>query len=259
MIPTLFVAHGSPMIAIEQSEYGDFLDHLGAVLPKPKAIVLFSAHWESTVQMVSEVDSYSTMYDFGGFPDALYRVTYPAKGDPALARKIEDLLVADGIPCAMDRQRGLDHGAWTILHRIYPEAGIPVVTLSVNPDLTPEQQYQIGHALSPLRTEDVLIIGSGVTVHNFQLFQVSDKPEVQSAVREFEAWLEEKLQAGERAELFDYERQAPHARLAVPKNGKEHFIPLFYALGAAGDRPAVKMLHRSWLFNILANTVYQFV
>jgi len=258
VIPALFVAHGSPMVAIERSAYGDFLDNFGRTFPRPKAIVVFSAHWESPVQMVSEVEAYSTLYDFGGFPEALYRVKYPAKGDRELSRQIEGLLAAEGITYGVEKERGLDHGSWTILHRMYPAADIPVIAMSVDADLTPAEQFRLGNALSSLRADDILIVGSGVTVHNFQLFQAQDNPDVLAAVRAFDHWLEEKLHNWDTDALFDYEAQAPHAQLAVPPNGREHFVPLFYAMGAAGDSQHVRTLHHSWLMHIMTNTVYQF-
>lgn len=258
MIPSLFIAHGSPIVAIEQSGYGSFLDGLGSAIEKPAAIVVFSAHWESNVQMVSDVDEYSTIYDFGGFPDELYRVKYPAKGEHHLSQKIQHLLTNEGIPFEVENRRGLDHGSWTILKRIYPKADIPVIAMSVNPSLSPIEQFRIGKALSSLRQEGVLIIGSGVTVHNFGLIRVRDNVEVQSAVHKFEEWIEDKLQVWDTSALFDYETKAPNANLAVPPHGKEHFIPLFYAMGAASQHPVVKTLHRSWLFGVMTNSVYQF-
>ncbi len=259
MVPSLFIAHGSPMVAIEQSEYGTFLDRLGRTLPRPKAVVLFSAHWESAVQQVSEVSTYSTIYDFGGFPDALYRVTYSAKGAPDLSLRVQDLLRRRGIEARGERQRGLDHGAWTLLKRLYPHADIPVVEMSVNAHLSPAEQFRIGETLAPLRAEDVLVIGSGVTVHNFQLLGANASPAVQAAVREFEEWLVKTLEAWDVPALFDYERQAPHAHLAVPPAGREHIAPLFYAMGAADSPDAVTVLHQSWMWNVMANSVYQFL
>lgn len=258
MIPPLFIAHGSPMIAIEDNEYGDFLDSFRGTFPRPQAIVIFSAHWESRVQMVSNVNAYSTIYDFGGFPAELYQINYPAKGDPDLSAKIQGLLAAAGVTYQVETERGLDHGAWTILHRMYPAADIPVISMSVNPDLTPAEQFRIGQALSPLRAQDILIIGSGVTVHNFQLFRGQDNPDVLSAVRAFDTWIEDKLHQRDTAALFDYEAEAPYAQLAVPANGREHFVPLFYAMGAAEDYQQLTTLHHSWLMNVMTNTVYQF-
>lgn len=258
MIPSLFVAHGSPLVAIEQSEYGSFLEQLGGIIEKPNAIVIFSAHWESDTQMVSDIGEYDMIYDFRGFPDELFRVKYPAKGDHALSQKIQNLLTESGIPYEVEQHRGLDHGSWTILKRIYPKADIPVIAMSVNPNISPEKQFQIGKALSSLRRDGVLIIGSGVTVHNFGLFQVRDNPAVHEAVMKFENWIEQQLHAWDISALFNYEKQAPNADLAVPPNGKEHFVPLFYAMGAAANRPTVTTLHQSWIVNVMANSVYQF-
>lgn len=258
MRPSLFIAHGSPMVAIEQSEYAHFLEQLGTTLGRPKAIILFSAHWENPVQMVSDVEQYSTIYDFRGFPEELYRVTYPAMGHHELSRDIQQRLTAQGIPHQVETQRGFDHGAWTILHKLFPKVDIPVIAMSVNADLSPAEQYRIGRALAPLRAEDILIIGSGVTVHNFQLFNHRENPEVHAAVESFENWLEEKLHHWDTDALFQYETQAPHAKLAVPANGAEHFVPLFYAMGASDNHQTAQTLHRSMFMNIMTNSVYQF-
>ncbi|MCL6452871.1 MAG: dioxygenase [Alicyclobacillus sp.] len=258
VVPALFVAHGSPMVAIEDSSYGRFLDAFGAAFPRPKAVVVFSAHWESRVQQVSEMDAYSMIYDFSGFPEALYRVVYPAVGDRALSRRIQERLTASGVAYAAETRRGLDHGVWTILRRLFPDADVPVIEMSVNPDLTPREQYAIGAALAPLRAEDVLVIGSGVTVHNFRLLRYQGDAQVQSALELFEDWLEEHLKAWDLSALFNYAEAAPNAQLAVPPQAREHFVPLFYAMGAAGPRPSVETLHRSWLMGVMTNTVFQF-
>ncbi|NMP21963.1 DODA-type extradiol aromatic ring-opening family dioxygenase [Sulfobacillus harzensis] len=258
MRPSLFIAHGSPMIAIEESPYGEFLDQLGRRLEHPRAVVIFSAHWESPVQQVSAVSQYTTIYDFGGFPDELYRVVYPAPGDPALAEEIQNLLAQANIAAERDRSRGLDHGAWTLLKRLFPEASVPVVAMSVNARLSPREQFAIGQALAPLRDHDILIIGSGVTVHNFQILGMGHSRELQAAVKAFQRWLDDKLSQWDLEALFDYEHQAPHARLAVPQNGQEHFAPLFYAMGAAGTPDSIEILHESWMWNVMANTVFQF-
>lgn len=257
-MPVVFVAHGSPMVAIEDSPYGRFLDQAAAHWPTPRAIVIFSAHWEASKQWISDVDDYDTLYDFGGFPEALYAVRYAAKGEHALAQNIVERLTKRGIPCATDVKRGLDHGSWTILKRLYPQAEVPVVAMSVNPALSPQEQYEIGQSLADLRQDGVLIIGSGVTVHNFQLLSMAHDPTVQKAVRQFEQWLQEQLQAWNLQALFDYARQAPHAPLAVPEDSKEHFVPLFYILGASGRPESVATLHNSWLFDVMSNSVFQF-
>ncbi|TJY41814.1 dioxygenase [Cohnella pontilimi] len=258
MIPSLFVAHGSPMVAIEDSEYARFLDQFGPAFPRPQAIVIFSAHWESGVQMVSEIDEYSTIYDFGGFPEELYRIQYPAKGDKALSSEIGRLFTENGISYEMEKRRGLDHGSWTILRRMYPDADIPVIAMSVNPELSPAEQYRIGRALAPLREKDVLIIGSGVTVHNFGLFGVRDRAAVKALADGFENWLQEHLMKWDLDSLFRYETLAPYGTVAVPPQAKEHFVPIFYAMGAADAVRTTKALHQSLMMDMFTNTVYQF-
>lgn len=258
MIPSLFIAHGSPMVAIEQSEYASFLEQLGRTFKRPKAIILFSAHWESDIQMVSEIDAYSMIYDFGGFPDALYRVQYPAKGDQELSRQVQRLLTDNGIANRAEKSRGLDHGSWTILNRIYPQADIPLIAMSVNPNLVPEEQYRIGKALSPLREQDVLIIGSGVTVHNFGLFGVQDRAAVKALAVGFESWLEDHMGKWDLESLYRYEELAPYAKIAVPPQAKEHFVPIFYAMGAADQDRKMKTIHQSLLMDAFTNSVYQY-
>lgn len=259
MMPSLFVAHGSPMIAIENNPYAEFLDHLGKTLPKPRAVAIFSAHWESPIQKVSAVDQYSTIYDFGGFPSALYQVRYDAPGDPGLAGRIVRALQDRRIASQAEKTRGLDHGAWTILTRIFPSCDIPVVALSVNQNLAPQQQYAIGQSLSFLRAEDVLVIGSGVTIHNFHYveFDREDAPPAAWA-EEFNGWLMDRVKTWNLPDLFGYDEKAPHVRMAVPIRGREHFVPLFYAMGAADQGRRVEVLHSSYQFGNLSNTVYQF-
>lgn len=258
MIPSLFVAHGSPMVAIEDNEYARYLEELGRAFSRPRAIVLFSAHWESGVQMVSGIGEYGMIYDFGGFPDALYQVKYPARGDETLSSQIQQLLADAGVPYRVERTRGLDHGSWTILNRIYPQADIPLIAMSVNPDLTPSEQYRIGQALAPLRERDVLIVGSGVTVHNFGLFGVRDRAAVKALALGFEEWLETRMKQWDLESLFRYEELAPGGKIAVPPQAKEHFVPIFYAMGAADGACKTTTLHQSLMMDAFTNSVYQF-
>lgn len=255
---SLFIAHGSPMVAIEDSPYGQFLDELGPRMERPDAIVIFSAHWVSQTQQISRVDRYDTIYDFGGFPDALYQIKYPAKGHAELADTVASLLGSGGIDSEMDTKRGLDHGAWTLLHRLFPGADVPVVAMSVNPELTPAEQYRIGACLEPIRDQNILVIGSGVTVHNFGLLRYRGNAEVETMVNQFEDWLEANLAEWNLEALFQYESLAPNARLAVPEGGEEHFVPIFYAMGAADDVRKTTLLHRTLMWGVMTNTVYQF-
>jgi 4,5-DOPA dioxygenase extradiol len=258
MLPSLFIAHGSPMIAIENNEYTQFLNQLGQTLPRPKAIVLFSAHWESAAQKVSEVDQYSMIYDFGGFDPELNRIQYPARGDQGLSKSIEELFTKSGIPFAVEKQRGLDHGAWVVLRLLYPNADIPVIAMSVNQNLAPEEHYKIGKALSVLRANDVLIIGSGGTVHNLRVLNWRDNGDTDKWAVEFDDWLAHHLQTWDLPSLFQYDSLAPNANYAVPPYGREHFIPLFYAMGAADDEQKATLLHRSFRYGSLSHSVWQF-
>jgi 4,5-DOPA dioxygenase extradiol len=260
MLPSYFIAHGAPLLAIENNQYTQFLNQLGQTLPKPKAIILFSAHYEAPVQRVSDIEGeYETVYDFGGFPEALYRIQYPAKGDKGITEEIKGLFAENGIPFEVDTNRGLDHGAWVVLRMLYPHADVPVISMSVNQRLKPEQQYQIGKSLSVLREKDVMIIGSGGTVHNLRIvgWEKDGKENDQWAI-DFDEWLGQHLTTWDTASLFDYYSLAPNAQHAVPPYGKEHFVPLFYAMGAADDAKQAKLLHRSYRYGNLSHSVWQF-
>ncbi|WP_221568895.1 dioxygenase [Alkalihalobacillus sp. TS-13] len=259
MMPSLFIAHGAPLLAIENNAYTQFLQEVGATMSKPKAIVLFSAHWESSIQKVSKVDKFETIYDFGGFPEALYRIKYPAKGSEDVTQEIIESLARRGVPFEVEEERGLDHGAWVVLKILYPDADIPVISMSVNPRLTPEQQYEIGKSLSQLREKDILIIASGGTVHNLRALKMtSDDGSVDQWALDFDEWIERHLKNWNLESLFNYTSLAPAAHSAVPPYGKEHFIPLFYAMGAADHEKSAKLLHRSYRYGNLSHSVWQF-
>lgn len=255
MIPSLFLAHGSPMLAIEQTDYTRFLSELAGTM-KPKAIVLFTAHWEQPITTVSSSDDvYDTIYDFGGFPDELYKVKYPARGSSIVAGLVKERLKQQGIAVEENTSRGLDHGSWTLLHRMYPAADIPVVQVSVNPYLPPEEQFKIGEALRGLGDEDILVIGSGVTVHNLRIIKWGQKTAEPWAV-EFDDWLIEQFDRGDKQSLFNYAAEAPHARMAVPR--EEHFVPLFIAMGSGEPGRKPKVIHRSYDFGTLSYLCMQF-
>ena len=258
MMPSLFVAHGSPMIAIEDTAYADFLGELGTRIGRPRAVVVFSAHWESARQMLSTAARHAPMYDFGGFPEALYQVRYTPPGDPDLGQKLAASLQELGVSVEQDRHRALDHGVWTVLCRLFPKADVAVIAMSVNAKLDPKEQYRIGAALGPWRSQNVLIIGSGVTVHNFELLRQSQDAQVKERVLAFEDWLEDALKRWDLNALFHYETAAPHAAMAVPRLANEHFAPLFYAMGAAEDQRKTTTLYRDLQWNVMTNSVYQF-
>ncbi|WP_438448772.1 DODA-type extradiol aromatic ring-opening family dioxygenase [Gorillibacterium sp. sgz5001074] len=251
MISPLFIAHGSPMMAVEHNEVTRFLEELGRHV-RPKAIVIFTAHWEEETLSVSSPDgAFDTIYDFGGFPPELYAIRYPAPGDPALAARVAELLKGKGIEVRM-KDRGLDHGSWVPLSRMYPEADIPVVQLSVNPHLAPEEQYRIGEALRELGQEDILVMGSGVTVHNLRKVRWGmprdSAPEAWAVA--FDDWLIGKLEERNWKDLFRYEELAPHAKDAVPR--EEHFVPLFLAAGSAQPEGRTEVIHRSYEMGTLS-------
>ncbi|MBH5319505.1 dioxygenase [Paenibacillus sp. GSMTC-2017] len=255
MMPSYFFAHGAPSIVLEHNKYTDFVKNFAASTPKPKAIVLFSAHWEQTSQSISAVDTYETIYDFSGFQDELYQLTYPAKGERSITDHIHSLFSKHGIESVLDEQRGLDHGAWAVLKLLYPDADIPVVALSVNRYLSNEQQYQIGKALAELREQDVLIIGSGGTVHNLRRLNWQGEGNDEWA-ESFDNWLQNKLKTWDVEALFNYRELAPYAAEAVPTN--EHFIPLLLAMGAGDKNRQAELLHQSYQFGNLSLSCWQF-
>ncbi|WP_169086811.1 DODA-type extradiol aromatic ring-opening family dioxygenase [Paenibacillus sp. PL91] len=251
----LFLAHGSPMLAVEQNEYSQFLKQTGAGLA-PDAIVIFTAHWETeAVTISSKDDEYETIYDFYGFPDELYQVKYPAKGSTKVAALVGQLLSESGIPVAYDTERGLDHGSWTMLKHMFPKADIPIVQVSVNPYRSAEEQYRIGEALRSLNVQNILLIGSGVTVHNLRAVKWGQK-EPESWAVEFDEWLIEKMNKHDINSLFQYEQLAPHAKMAVPR--AEHFVPLYIALGSGNAEEAPKVIYRSYEFGTLSYLSMQF-
>ncbi|MDB5083732.1 MAG: transporter [Bacilli bacterium] len=255
MIPSLFLAHGSPMLAIEDNAYSQFLTDLAKQI-KPDAIVIFTAHWESDILTISSTDdSYQTIYDFSGFPDELYTIKYPAKGSTRIAAQLAAKFQQKGIQVRLDTTRGLDHGSWTLLYRLYPKADIPVVQVSVNPSLPAQQQYKIGQCLQGLGQQNILVIGSGVTVHNLRMIKWGQTTPEPWAV-EFDDWLIERIQTQDLDALFAYAEQAPHARLAVPR--PEHFVPLFIAMGSKEPSDESKVLHRSYDLGTLSYLSLQF-
>lgn len=257
MIPALFIAHGAPLLAIEDNDYTQFLSRLGKEFPRPQAIILFSAHWVTGVQRVSEVKEYDMIYDFGGFPDELYQIRYPAKGEQQISHQITNLFTENGITFEVETERGLDHGAWVVLRLLYPNADIPVISMSVNPRLSPEQQYKIGQSLAILRANNILVIASGGTVHNLRALQRTES-QVNDWALEFDEWLEMGLKQWDLDSLYRYDTLAPHASLAVPLHGNEHFIPIFYAMGAADNVRKATLLHRSYRYGNLSHSVWQF-
>ncbi|RMX07892.1 dioxygenase [Corticibacter populi] len=233
-LPSLYISHGSPMTALQPGQVGERLAELAAALPRPRAIVVASAHWLTREARVGGAAQPDTIHDFGGFPRALFEIQYPAPGAPELAERIAGLLGNAGLAARVDPQAGLDHGVWVPLRLLYPAADIPVVPLAIQPRLGPLHQYELGCALAPLRNEGVLLIGSGSITHNLHDWSRGYSPQQEAPyVRPFTEWMEQQLLKSNLPALLDYRRQAPFAERAHPSD--EHLQPLYFAMGAAGD------------------------
>lgn len=257
-MPTLFISHGSPMLAIQESPAHRFLLELGQTLPKPTAILVASAHWESVGgPTLSLTPGPETIHDFGGFPRALFEIQYDAPGAPEIAARAAELLQHEGMTVKTSATRGLDHGAWVPLSLMYPQADIPVAQISVVRGATPGEHLNIGRALSQLREEGVLVIGSGSLTHNLNEFQGHDiNAPVPSWVTEFASWMTERLEQNDSESLVNFYEKAPFAKRNHPT--AEHILPLFVAMGAAGAAPTVRQLHSSYEHGVLAMDVYAF-
>lgn len=239
-MPVLFVSHGAPDVLLGNGPTAQLWQQLGQTfgktLPRPKAILVLSAHWTTGTPAVSLSPAPRTIHDFAGFSSQLYQMNYPAPGAPELAQRAQGLLQAAGVAVSTASDRGLDHGAWIPLLALFPEADIPVTQLSILPEADPAAHWQLGQLLSPLRDEGVLILASGCITHNFGWLSRPGSPAFAPAVT-FADWIGDKLDAGEREALLDYRAQAPYGAASHPTD--EHLLPLFVALGAAAatERP----------------------
>ena len=255
MMPSLFISHGSPMLTLEDAPTATFLRELSSTFPKPKAIIVASAHWETAEPMLTGATNPETIYDFQGFPKVLYSLHYAVPGNPALANRVQSLLADAGIKAGVDPSRGLDHGVWNPLLLMYPDADIPVVELSVQPQQDATWHYRIGHALAPLKNENILIIGTGNLTHNLrEAFRGHSK--TPSWVTEFAEWVTKNVAQGNIKNLLDWKTLAPHAAENHPT--PEHFLPFFVALGAGGQPPNSKHLHNDTALGVLAMDAYAF-
>lgn len=254
MFPSLFISHGSPMLALEPGASGPALARLAAEMPKPRAIVIVSAHWESQELLVNGNPQPETWHDFGGFPAALFGVQYPAPGLPELSAQVVDLLTAGGLPARIDTKRPFDHGVWVPLSLMYPQANIPVVQVSLPTRLGPALQTRVGRALASLREQVVLVIGSGSITHNLRDLDWHAGPEsVEPWAKEFRDWIVDKLASNDEAALHDYRRLAPHAVRSHPSD--EHLLPLYFARGAGGE---FSIAHQGFTMGALGMDIYRF-
>lgn len=226
-LPAIFFGHGNPLHAIGSNPYTAAWRRIGTEIPRPQAIVAISAHWFVPRTAVTAAVAPRTIHDFGGFPEELYRVQYPAPGDPALARRVQRLLAP--VAVGLDASWGLDHGTWSVLRHVYPDADIPIIQLSIDNTQPSAFHFELGQKLSPLRADGVLIVGSGNLVHNLETYGWGRHvPEPYDWAVRFESRAKEAMLAGELAPLLAYQTLGPDAMLAVPT--PEHYLPLLYIL-----------------------------
>lgn len=231
-MPVVFFGHGSPTIALETNATTETWAGIANNIPRPKTILCVSAHWCTRGSAVTAMPQPATLHDYGGYPEAMFEMRYPAPGDPRLAARVRELL-SPATDVRLDENWGLDHGAWSVLMKAYPDADIPVVQLSLDVAKTPAQHYQIGQLLRPLRDEGVLIVGTGNVVHNLKLLDWnSAAPPYEWATR-FNEFIRQSIARNEQDKLINYTAAGQDAQLAVPS--PDHYWPLLYVMGARGD------------------------
>ncbi len=253
-LPTFFVSHGSPMLALDPGATGRFWEELGRSLPRPDAVLCVSAHWMTTVPAVSRAARPETIYDFYGFPEPLYRLHYDPPGAPALADRAAELLQAAQLGPAIDPGRGLDHGAWCPLRSIYPNADVPVTQLAIQPRRDSRWHFKLGEALAPLRHENVLILASGGAVHNLRDLDRGNGG-TPAWARAFDDWLASAVEAGDTETFLDWER-APEARRAHPT--EDHLLPIFVAAGAGGRGSRGRRVYSGFSLGSLSLAAFRF-
>ena len=264
-LPTLFVSHGSPMIAVEPSATVDFLRRLGAALDasfgRPRAVLAISPHTSANEPLLLAAPRHAAVHDFGGFPPALYALRYDAPGAPDLAQQVLATLRAQGIAARADATRGgLDHGIWTVLRHLWPDADVPVLPLALVPTAPPAAQWALGAALAPLAAEGVLVLASGSLTHDLRRFfgtvrAAIDAP-ADADVVAFADWVAERVAAGDRDALLDYRARAPHAKAQHPSD--EHWLPFYVAAGAGGLQAPAQRLHSAVQHAAFAMDAYAF-
>jgi 4,5-DOPA dioxygenase extradiol len=264
-LPSIFLSHGSPMIALEPGAAGAFMRRLGpaidAAFGRPRAILAVSAHTLTREPVLLGAERHAAVPDFGGFPQALYEMRYDAPGAPALAQEVKALLAASGVTAHVLDEGGLDHGIWTPLRYVYPDADVPVLPLAWMPMAPPAQQFALGEALARLREAGVLVMGSGSITHNLRLLSTftgrapMDAPEKPESAA-FRQWFAERAAARDWDALFDYRSLAPLAALMHPTD--EHLLPWYVAAGAGGRDATPLRLHDSHTYGALGMDAYGF-
>ena len=236
LMPAIFFGHGNPMNAVLENDYTEAWRLIGKQTPRPRAILSISAHWFVPETGVTVTTAPRTIHDFGGFPRELYQVQYPAPGDPDLARRVQQMLAP--VPVTLDNSWGLDHGTWSVLRHVYPDADIPVVQLSIDETQPAFFHFEIGRKLAPLRDERVLIVGSGNLVHNLHTYAWGrHMPDPYDWAVRFETEARGLLLAGDHKPLVDYESLGREALLSIPT--PDHYLPLLYVIGARQKNDAI--------------------
>lgn len=235
IMPVLFVGHGSPMNGIEDNSFSNYWKKLAGEIPQPKAVICVSAHWLTHGTFVTAMEAPPTIHDFGGFPQALYDVQYPAPGSPEIAKETSTTITETQV--GLDHEWGLDHGTWTILRHMYPDANIPVLQLSIDYDKPASYHYELAKQLTSLRKKGVLIIGSGNMVHNLRMVDFSklnqDNYGYDWAI-EMNEIFKKKITDGDHRSLIDYTTLSKSAKLAIPT--PDHYYPLIYTLGLKSEK-----------------------
>jgi len=241
-MPVLFLGHGSPMNAIEENEFVQGFRKVGKEIQKPAAVIVVSAHWETSGTYVTAMKMPRTIHDFGGFPRELYEVEYPAPGDPGLAEETRSLIKSTEV--GLDDKWGLDHGAWSVVKHMYPDADIPVIELSLDYRQSPQHHYELAKELSPLRSKGVLIIGSGNMVHNLRMVDWGRLDEIDYGydwANEASEKMKKYILSGDHKQLINYHSQGKEFELAVPT--PEHFLPLLYVLALKDNNEEVSLFN----------------
>jgi len=251
-MPVLFIGHGSPMNAIEENEFSQTWQQIGKELPRPKAILSISAHWETAHPQVTAMTQPKTIHDFSGFPNKLNEMDYPAVGSPELAERVIELLEKKN--CTPDQRWGLDHGTWSVLARMYPDADIPVVQLSLAQTRDGQFHYDLGKQLLPLRDEGILILGSGNIVHNLGMMQFGGQS--YDWAEEFDKKAKECIDSSQHTPLIQFQHLSKAASLAI--NSAEHYLPLLYILALQTPQDELRYYCEKLFYGSLSMRCVQF-
>ena len=252
-MPALFIGHGSPMNAIEDNEFSRGWREIGKNLPRPRAILVISAHWETRGTFVTAMDKPRTIHDFGGFPPELYEVQYPAPGNPLLASQTKETVRKAAVE--LDTNWGLDHGCWSVVRRMYPDADVPVLQLSMDYDRPPQWHYDLARDLAALRKKGVLIIGSGNMVHNLRRLNWENPASTYDWAEEMNVKFKHFVLNGEVKQLIDYPSLGTSAMLSVPT--PEHFLPMLYALGLKEEKEQITFFNDKTVMGSISMTSFK--